>query len=400
MYGDVIQEIDASVGQLLEALDRLGLESDTLVIFTSDNGPWLNYGNHAGSTGGLREGKGTAFEGGPRVPAIMRWPGRIAPGSVSSELASTIDVLPTIAAVTGAALPQRAIDGVSILPLLEGSAKDGPRTSFLYYYGGELRAVREGRWKRVFSHVTRSYVGVEAGRDGHPGPYAYPEVPSALYDLEADPTETTDVAAQHPDVVASLDALAEEARAALGDRLTGREGSEVRPPGRARFARPDTLPHRAVGSPVTLAVEPNPRYADIDPSVLTDGQVGTRDFTDGRWLGFQGRVLDAVVDLGTPQVVRRVGLACMQNQAPWIFLPRSVEVSVSSDGEHWQAVSRRDLPVERSDEIRAEVIVLPVDSGPIRHVRVLADPVDPLPDWHPGAGSPSWIFADEIVVEG
>ncbi len=400
MYGDVIQEIDASVGLILETLDRLGLENDTLVIFTSDNGPWLNYGNHAGSTGGLREGKGTAFEGGPRVPAIMRWPGRISPGSVSGELASTIDVLPTVAAATGAALPERPIDGVSILPLLDGSAEEGPRTSLLYYYGAELRAVREGRWKRVFRHVTRSYVGVEAGQDGHPGPYAFPEVPSALYDLEADPAETTDVAADHPDVLARLDAMAEEARAALGDRLTGREGSEVRPPGRARFPRPDTLSHMAVGSAVTLTVEPSPRYADIDPAVLTDGLVGTRDFTDGRWLGFQGMPLDAVVDLGAPRVVRRVGLACMQSQAPWIFLPRSVEVSVSSDGERWVAVSRREIPVERSTEIRAEVITQPVDAGPVRYVRVVAHPVDPLPEWHSGAGSPGWVFADEIVVEG
>jgi arylsulfatase len=399
MYGDVIEEIDWSVGQVLDALDRHALADDTLVIFTSDNGPWLNYGNHAGSTGGLREGKGTAFEGGPRVPAIMRWPGRIEPGSVSRRMASTIDILPTVAAVTGAALPELPIDGVSILPLLEGDESANPRNVFLYYYVGELRAVREGKWKRVFGHVTRSYVGVEPGTDGHPGPYAFPRVPAALYDLESDVTETTDVSADHPEVVARLDTIAEEARATLGDRLTERVGANVRPPGRARFARPDTLAHVAVGASVTLAVDPNPRYESIGAGVLTDGRVGTRDFADGHWLGFQGRALDAVIDLGEPRTIQSVALDCMQNQRPWIFFPRSIEVSGSDDGERWDVIGRREQPAEQSEEIRARVITVSVNTGAVRYVRVVAHGVDPLPEWHPGAGNPGWIFVDEIIVE-
>jgi arylsulfatase len=237
MYGDVIEEIDWSVGQVLEALERHGVANDTLVIYTSDNGPWLNYGNHAGTVGPLREGKGTALEGGPRVPAIMRWPGRIAPGSVCTRMASTIDILPTLAAVTQAALPELEIDGVSIVPLLEGDESANPRNVFYFYYGPELRAVREGKWKRVFEHRTRSYVGVEPGMDGYPGPYAFPTIPAALYDLDNDIGETTDVAAEHSEVVARLDALAEEARRALGDRLTDRQGEEVREPGRRPLNR-------------------------------------------------------------------------------------------------------------------------------------------------------------------
>jgi arylsulfatase len=401
MYGDVIEEIDWSVGQVLDALDFHGLADDTLVIFTSDNGPWLNYGNHAGSTGGLREGKGTAFEGGPRVPAIMRWPGRIEPGSVSRRMASTIDLLPTIAAITGAALPELPIDGVNILPLLEGNEDADPRSVFLYYYVGELRAVREGKWKRVFEHVTRSYVGVDPGNDGHPGPYAFPTVPAALYDLENDVAETTDVSAEHPRIVGRLDAIADEARATLGDRLTEREGSEVRPPGRARFARPEAIAHAAVGAGVTLAVDPNPRYAAVGAGALTDGRVGTRDFNDGSWLGFQGRDLDAVVDLGEPRAIRSIGLDCMQNQQPWIFFPRSVEFSVSVDGERWEIVGRREQSARRSAERRADIIAvpIPVDADPVRYVRVVARGVDPLPEWHPGAGSSGWIFVDEIIVE-
>ena len=401
MYGDVIQEIDWSVGQVLDALDRNGVAEDTIVIFTSDNGPWLNYGNHAGSTGGLREGKGTAFEGGPRVPAIIRWPGRIAPGALSDRLASTIDVLPTVAAITGAPFPARPIDGVSILPLLAGEEDANPRQAFFYYYGGELRAVREGRWKRVFRHVTRSYAGVAPGHDGHPGPYATPAptVPAALYDLEADIAETTDVAAANPAVVARLDALAETARSALGDRLTGRDGSEVRPLGRSRFDRPEALAHLGVGAAVRLGQPPHERYARGGAAILTDGNLGTRDFADGRWLGFQGRELDAVIDLGVARPITRIGLDCLQNQQPWIFYPRSVVFSVSTDGESWEDAGRLESEVEPSPDAEVRVFGVDVDAGPVRFIRVVAHGVDPLPEWHAGAGNPGWVFVDEIIVE-
>jgi hypothetical protein len=398
LYGDVIEELDWSVGQLLGALDRHDLAADTLFIFTSDNGPWLSFGDHAGSTGGLREGKGTAFEGGARVPAIMRWPGRIRPGTVSRRIASTIDLLPTIAAVTGAALPPRPIDGVSILPLLAGDDGRPPRSVFLYYYGGELRAVREGRWKRVFPHATTSYEGQPAGHDGHPGPAPTRPVPAALYDLETDVAETRDVAARHPSIVARLEAIAEEARARLGDALTGRVGSEVRPPGRARFDRPDVVAHAGVGARVTLATPPSPLYPGAGAAALTDGRVGTKDHADGRWLGFRGLPLDATVDLGAPRTVRGVSVDCLRNQQAWIFLPFRIELSVSVDGTHWEVVARREEPVVRSDAIVARSRSVPAPGRPVRYLRVVAHPVDPLPAWHAGAGQPGWVFVDEIIV--
>jgi len=323
MFGDVMEEVDWSVGQVMETLDRNGLTEDTLVIFTSDNGPWLNFGNHAGSAGGLREGKGTAFEGGPRVPAIWRWPGRIEPGSVCSQMASTLDVLPTVAAISGAALPRGPIDGVDILSLLDGEDGADPRDNFLFYYDGQLRGIREGRWKRVYEHRTRSYVGVEPGMDGIPGPYASPTVPEALYDLENDVGETMDVAGEHPDIVARLDAMAEEARSALGDGLSGRRGSEVRPPGRRGFARPETIEHLAVGAQVTLYAPPSPSYPGAGAAGLCDGRLGTRDHSDGRWMGWSGTDLEAVLDLGGEREVRRVGVDCLRAQGPWIFPHRT-----------------------------------------------------------------------------
>lgn len=237
LYGDVMMEIDWSVGQVMEALRRNGVADNTLVIITSDNGPWLNYGNHAGNTAGLREGKGASFEGGQRVPCLMRWPGRIAPGTLCDKLAAGIDLLPTLAEIAGAPLPERKIDGVSLLPLLRQETDASPRTSFLYYYrANDLEAVTDGRFKLVFPHHHRSYEGFLPGNDGKPGPVneMRPLKEKQLFDLRRDPGERYDVIRQYPEVVERLERLAEEAREDLGDGLTKRKGNGRRPHGRAK----------------------------------------------------------------------------------------------------------------------------------------------------------------------
>ncbi len=232
LYGDVIMEIDWSVGQILQALKRLDLDRKTLVIYASDNGPWLSYGNHGGSAGRLREGKGTTFEGGMRVPCIMRWPEKIPAGSVCHELAATIDVLPTVAGLLGVALPAgRVIDGKDIWPLMSGQpGAASPHEAYYYYWGRELQAIRSGQWKLHFPHDYRS-VGEPRGAGGKPGPYVQRQIGLELFDLEADVGETTNVAGQHPDQVRRLQALAEKARDDLGDARTKRQGKNVRAAG-------------------------------------------------------------------------------------------------------------------------------------------------------------------------
>jgi len=233
LYGDVIMEIDWSVGQILATLEELNLTENTLVIFISDNGPWLNFGNHAGSTAGLREGKGTSFEGGQRVPCIMQWPESIPAGLVNPQLAASIDILPTIAEITGAELPKRKIDGISILPLLSGEQNVSPRESLYYYYGrNNLEAVRYEHWKLVLPHITRSYRNVLPGNDGVPGPYSRDTVQQALYDLRRDPGESYDVQELYPEITEKLMKLVTAAREDLGDDLTGMEGTNRRDPGR------------------------------------------------------------------------------------------------------------------------------------------------------------------------
>jgi arylsulfatase len=231
MYGDVMMEIDWSVQQVMNTLREEGLEDRTLIIFTSDNGPWANFGNHAGSAGGLREAKATTFEGGQRVPCIMKWKGVIPPGAVCNRLASAIDILPTLAAVTGSPLPQKKIDGVNILPLMKGGETSSPRTYFFYYYEeNSLEAVRDERFKLVLPHKHRVYPA--PGNDGYPGPTATAETGLSLYDLRRDPGERCDVQELYPEAVARLLLAAEEARQDLGDNLVNRSGRNRRPIGR------------------------------------------------------------------------------------------------------------------------------------------------------------------------
>ena len=210
---------------MLAALDRAGVAANTLVLFLSDNGPWLSYGDHAGSAGGLREGKGTAFEGGVRVPCVARLPGVLPAGKVQDQPWMAIDLLPTIAKLAGAPLPTRRIDGADVLPVWKcqpGAASPQPGYA-LYYADNELRAVIVGRWKLVFAHRSRTLAGAPGG-GGRPGAYRQARVPEALYDLVADVGETRDVSAANPAVVAKLREYAEGVRRDLGDRLTGHKG--------------------------------------------------------------------------------------------------------------------------------------------------------------------------------
>lgn len=234
LFGDVMMEVDWSVGQILKTLRENGIDENTLVVFTSDNGPWLSYGNHAGSALPLREGKGTMFEGGYRVPTLMRWPTRIPAGTTCDELASTIDLLPTISALIDGQLPKHKIDGKDIRPLMFGeSGAQSPHDAFYCYYrGGELQAVRDRRFKLHFPHQYRTMGGQKTGGDGKPGPYRQEKTGFELFDLKNDIGETTNVAGQYPDVVARLQEHARAARADLGDKLTKTRGSGVRPHGK------------------------------------------------------------------------------------------------------------------------------------------------------------------------
>ena len=252
LYGDAVEELDWSVGEILNAIKSNGLDENTLVLFLSDNGPFLSYGDHAGRANPFREGKLTTFEGGVRVPFIARWSGYIPSGLTCNEAMNGIDVLPTVARIIDAPLPKRKIDGIDLSPLLFGKPDAKGRDAFAYYSGSELQAVRNGKWKL---HLPHDYLTVNGpvGMGGKPANFANMAPNSieesgvrgiasrhgyklaqqelALFDLDSDPGETRNVAAEHPAIVNQIEEIANAFRRDLGDSLFKAVGTGVRTAG-------------------------------------------------------------------------------------------------------------------------------------------------------------------------
>ena len=218
-FGDWVEEVDWSVGRVLDTLRELKLDEKTLVIFTTDNGPWLIKGDDAGSAAPLRGGKGSTWEGGVRVPTIARWPGKIKPGSVSDTVAGTIDLLPTFVALAGGKVPEEpVIDGRDISPLLLGTTTEPAREAHFYFHGYELQAVRQGPWKLAVAAQNET-MGKAVAEDAKTHP--------RLYNLDKDIGEKMNVAGEHPDIVAKLQALA----AAKDKEIGGKSPTSRRPAG-------------------------------------------------------------------------------------------------------------------------------------------------------------------------
>ncbi|MDP8244631.1 MAG: sulfatase [Candidatus Hinthialibacter antarcticus] len=231
LYGDVMMEIDWSVGRVMSSLRRFGLTENTLVIFASDNGPWVSYGDHAGSAGPLREAKGTTWDGGVRTPCLMRWPGTLPAGHVCNQPAMTIDILPTVAGLTGTRLPHHPIDGLDILPLMNGtSGAQSPHEALYFYWNKNLEAVRSENWSLHLPHPYRTLNGRPGGRNGMPAKYQQGRTELALFDLSNDVGQQRDVSKQNPHVVKRLLTYADQAKADLGHG--DQKGAGQRPPGR------------------------------------------------------------------------------------------------------------------------------------------------------------------------
>ena len=254
LYGDVIEEIDWSVGEIVKAIDQYKLTNNTLIIFTNDNGPFLSYGTHAGQSGVLRGGKLTTFEGGVRVPMVARWPGTIPAGRTCITPIISIDLLPTFCHLAEAPLPHKPIDGMNITEVLQGSANTVNRqTGLVFYAGSELQALRDGKWKIHFPHKYLVING-ETRTDGKPAGfgrlapqsisnsgiegiasrhgYVVRELPLSLYDLSTDISESKNIASDYPEIIEKLSALADRYRKNLGDSLHNKKGTQNRPVGR------------------------------------------------------------------------------------------------------------------------------------------------------------------------
>ena len=225
LYADVITEIDYSVGRVLDKIEESGLTENTIVVFTSDNGPWLSYGNHSGSSGIYREGKGTTWEGGVRVPSIIKFPNGLKPNEIDEPIMA-IDWMPTFANITRSKLSQNKIDGKDIWPLLSGKVNQSPHEKLYFYYRvNELHSIRMNEWKIQFSRTYRSLNGKNGGKDGIPVKYEMNVIDkNELYNLKDDPQERIDVYHKFPEIAKKMEELAEKARVELGDNLKGRKG--------------------------------------------------------------------------------------------------------------------------------------------------------------------------------
>ena len=234
LYGDVIEEIDWSVGQIVKTLRENEILDNTLIIFTSDNGPWLSYGGHSGSAGPLREGKGTNWEGGIRVPCVMRFPTQIPQGTVVDVPIMTIDLLPTVAHLINADLPDHHIDGKNITDVIAGRSDQSPHEAYAFYYHrNELQAIRSGDYKLILPHRYRTLSGRQGTNDGLPIDYEHHDVVKPeLYNIADDISESKDISGENPEILDRMLVLAENFRKDMGDRKTEREGTGNREPGR------------------------------------------------------------------------------------------------------------------------------------------------------------------------
>jgi len=223
-YGDWVEQVDWSVGLVLDKLRELKLDTNTMVLFTSDNGPWLSYGKLAGVATPLRGGKGSCWEGGMREPTIAWWPGKIAAKSSCDVMMSEIDVLPTLVGLAGGKVPSdKKIDGLDVWPLLSGKSKESPHEALFYFKNDSLEAVRSGKWKLI---VQEQSGGLGKGKS---------KPVAELYDLDADISETTNLAAKNPDVVKRLEGLVKKMDADLGE---SGKGPGVRDPGKVSNPKP------------------------------------------------------------------------------------------------------------------------------------------------------------------
>ena len=278
-FGDWVEEVDWSVGRVLDTLRELKLAERTLVVFTSDNGPWLTKGADGGSALPLRGGKGSTWEGGVRVPTVAWWPGKIAPGSVCDAVAGTIDLLPTAVALAGGPVPaQPVIDGRNLSPLLFGKTKESQREAHYYFAGYNVQAVRQGPWKLAIAPQSES-MGKDTPTD------ATGKAPR-LYNLDADIGEKTNLADKHPDLVAKLQALADK----MGAEIGGKEPKARRPAGvvenpKTLYPTEDGAPRGKQGKQEAKATQPGKpaRLDTLKPGDTLDSahapQVGGKPFT-------------------------------------------------------------------------------------------------------------------------
>lgn len=398
LYGDVIMEIDWSLGEVMKTLRKYGVDKNTIVIFTSDNGPWLAYGGHAGRALPLREGKHTTWDGGQRVPCIISWPAAVANDSLCEQAAMNTDLLPTIAQATGAPLPGKTIDGKTLMPLLANPSTAPCQHEALYfYYENQLQAVRAGKWKLHLPHSYSSLNGRSGRNDGMPVPYDILSTDWALYDLANDPAESQNLYGKYPEIEELLKGYIKKAVDELGNNKTRGYGQRTPDYAKGYIHRPSHIINLAKGADISIQA-PFKTFENGSTNSLCDAITGTMSHDDGCWLGFNGEDLNATLSLKVPVKAGQISVNFLNNRLAWIFEPATVDIYYSTDGKNFQKAPSVVRTVQGNSEPQIITYTAKV-TGTLSSVRIAAKNIGVCPPGHAGAGSKAWLFADEIAVK-
>jgi arylsulfatase A len=376
-YGDVVEELDWSVGEILNALKINNLSKNTLVIFVSDNGPWIIKNAEGGSSGLLRDGKGSTWEGGMRVPMIAYWEGKIAPAILNTQPTNTLDLYNSLLKLVGQEIPKETIyDGKDISNLFLGKVSEKSALEPFFFYGSKkLHAIRKGEWKlhvHTSSQTKREYF---AGKT------------PLLFNLNEDPSEQYDLVEQFPEIVNEL----------LQEIEIHKNEIKAQPDFFQKERLAQRKKHLAFEKKVILKNPPHVNYNNIN--TLTDG------FTEGAdrfraLLGFEGNNLEAMIDLENEETINEIKIGFLQNQPSWIFFPKKVDFLISQNGKDFKKIATQAIDSNLVDKMSGVFYFSTKEKmeRKARYLKVIAYSQGECPEDHDGAGKDCWIFADEIIV--
>lgn len=373
-YGDVVEEIDHSLGQIISRVEELGLAENTLIFFTSDNGPWIIKKEKGGSAGLLKDGKGSTWEGGMRVPAIGYMAGKTPKGSVVQTPVSTLDLYTSFLKMGNYNfLPEHHKNGRDIRALLFQKSDTLSEQPFFYYGPGSLHAVRLGKWKlhvRTSSQTKKKYF------EG--------KVP-LLFDLSTDPSEQYDLSASQPEIVAKLTALIDQQNEYVASH-----------PDYFKIEREQSKSnHLGVGKSVALNYPPAAAYNNV--SSLTDG-FKESPAAFNHLAGFEGVDFEGTIDLETVTPLNEISIGFLKAPRSWIFLPQQVSISTSIDGVRF--TPHLNQTVQATQDVKEETRYFTTETLKVsaRYIKINAKNGG-CPDWHDGHGKACWLFADEIITQ-
>ncbi|MCL4128181.1 UNVERIFIED_CONTAM: hypothetical protein GTU68_060938 [Idotea baltica] len=372
-YGAFISTIDERIGMLIDQLEKLGLREDTIIVYQSDNGysTEVRAFNGGGNSGPYRGAKSSLFEGGIRLPTIVSWKGNIPENKVSNEFLLNTDWMPTLAKLCKLENKSPSIDGIDLSSMLLKTEKKSPRTSAFWKYGNQW-VVRDGKWKLIGYPKDTSQKGIlDLEQDA-----------LFLSNLDEDVSEMKNLAFKYPKIVEQL----------IKKYVSWEYGSVDDIPMKIK-----KLNHLATLASIQGSLPLHSRYKNIE--VLTDGKRGYQDFSSGQWIGQEAKDLEFIIDLKSEQNIKNIACGYLQNSGNWIFKPKQVTVSFSSNGKDFKELHLMKDQINATNENNFIGKFILKKSLKTRFIKFNIKNIGVCPPNHEGAGSNAWIFVDELIVE-